>query len=300
MSEKNKRKARKRLPEWLRKKDPLQKGMLATRNMLKELELNTVCQNARCPNIGECYSKKTATFMILGQYCTRNCRFCSVNHHKPEKVDPAEAERVAEAVEKLNLRHAVITSVTRDDLEDGGAEQFVKVIRAIKERTPEVSVEVLTPDFNEYQPAIEKIIKAKPEIFNHNIETVPSLYDQVRPQANYEQSLRVLNKVAEAEDILIKSGMMLGLGESEAELFEVWKDLLEAGVQILTMGQYLQPTQENIEVAEYIRPEKFAELKEKALTAGFEAVSSGPHVRSSYLAEEIYAKLNQKKDFNQT
>jgi len=296
MSNKKKRKARKRLPEWLRKKDPLQKGMLATRNMLKELDLNTVCQNARCPNIGECYSKKTTTFMILGQYCTRNCRFCSVTHHKPEAVDPAEAERVAEAVEKLKLKHAVITSVTRDDLKDGGAEQFVRVIKAIKERTPAVSVEVLTPDFNDYQPAIEKIIKAKPEIFNHNIETVPSLYEQVRPQANYEQSLRVLNKVAEAEDILIKSGMMLGLGESEEELFKVWKDLLEAGVQILTMGQYLQPTQQNIEVAEYIRPEKFAELKEKALAAGFEAVSSGPHVRSSYLAEEIYAKLNSNTD----
>lgn len=288
-----KAKARKRLPEWLRKKDPLQKGMLATRNMLKELELNTVCQNARCPNIGECYSKKTATFMILGQYCTRNCRFCSVTHHKPEKVDPAEAERVAEAVEKLNLKHAVITSVTRDDLEDGGAEQFVRVINAINKRTPEVSVEVLTPDFNEHRLAIEKIIKAKPEIFNHNIETVPSLYDQVRPQADYNQSLRVLNKVAKSDGILIKSGMMLGLGESEEELFEVWDDLLKAGVQILTMGQYLQPTQKNIKVAEYIRPEKFAELKEKALAAGFEAVSSAPHVRSSYLADEIYFKLKK-------
>ena len=286
--------SRKRLPSWLRQKDPLQKGMLATRNMLKNLELNTVCQNARCPNIGECYSKKTATFMILGQYCTRSCRFCSVTHHKPEAVDPAEAERVAEAVEKLNLKHAVITSVTRDDLEDGGAEQFVKVIKAIRKRCPGVSIEVLTPDFNDYQPAIEKIIAAEPEIFNHNIETVPSLYAQVRPQADYQQSLRVLNKVAAAEqNILIKSGMMLGLGENESELIKVWADLLEAGVEILTMGQYLQPTSKNIEVTEYIRPEKFAELKEKALALGFKAVSSGPHVRSSYLAEEIYEQLNK-------
>jgi len=284
---------RKRLPKWLRNKDPLQKGMLATRNMLKNLELNTVCQSARCPNIGECFSKKTATFMILGQYCTRNCRFCSVTHHRPEAVEPEEAARVAEAVEKLKLKHAVITSVTRDDLEDGGAEQFVRVINAIRERQPEVSVEVLTPDFNNDQAALEKIIKAKPEIFNHNVETVPSLYEKVRPQADYQQSLAVLNKVAASDpDILIKSGMMLGLGESEEELTTVWKDLLQAGVEILTMGQYLQPTNENIEVAEYIRPEKFAELKEKALALGFKSVSSGPHVRSSYLAEETYQELN--------
>ncbi|PTW02780.1 lipoic acid synthetase [Halanaerobium saccharolyticum] len=284
---------RKRLPKWLRNKDPLQKGMLATRNMLKNLELNTVCQSARCPNIGECYSKKTATFMILGQYCTRNCRFCSVTHHRPEAVEPEEAVRVAEAVEKLKLKHAVITSVTRDDLEDGGAEQFVRVINAIRERRPEVSVEVLTPDFNNDQAALEKIIKARPEIFNHNVETVPSLYEKVRPQADYQQSLAVLNKVAASDpDILIKSGMMLGLGESEEELNAVWKDLLQAGVEILTMGQYLQPTNENIEVAEYIRPEKFAELKEKALALGFKSVSSGPHVRSSYLAEETYQELN--------
>ena len=284
---------RKRLPKWLRNKDPLQKGMLATRNMLKNLELNTVCQSARCPNIGECYSKKTATFMILGQYCTRNCRFCSVTHHRPEAVEPEEAARVAEAVEKLKLKHAVITSVTRDDLEDGGAEQFVRVINAIRERRPEVSVEVLTPDFNNDQAALEKIIKARPEIFNHNVETVPSLYEKVRPQADYQQSLAVLNKVAASDpDILIKSGMMLGLGESEEELTAVWKDLLQAGVEILTMGQYLQPTNENIEVAEYIRPEKFEELKEKALALGFKSVSSGPHVRSSYLAEETYQELN--------
>ncbi|MFP4371615.1 MAG: lipoyl synthase [Halanaerobium sp.] len=289
------RSSRKRLPAWLRQKDPLQKGMLATRNMLKNLELNTVCQNARCPNIGECYSKKTATFMILGQQCTRSCRFCSVSHQQPEKVDPTEAERVAEAVDKLKLKHAVITSVTRDDLKDGGAEQFVRVIRAIRERCPGVSIEVLTPDFNNYQPAIDKIISAGPEIFNHNIETVPSLYSRVRPQADYQQSLSVLNKVAAAEqDILIKSGIMLGLGESEAELIKVWDDLLQAGVEILTMGQYLQPTNENIEVAEYIKPKKFAELKQKALARGFKAVSSGPHVRSSYLAEEIYEQLTKK------
>jgi lipoic acid synthetase len=231
--------------------------------------------------------------MILGEYCTRNCRFCSVTHHKPESVDPEEANRVAEAVEKLKLKHAVITSVTRDDLKDGGAEQFKRVINSIRERCPEVSVEVLTPDFNNDQAALEKIIKAKPEIFNHNVETVPSLYQKVRPQADYQQSLTVLNRVAEGDsDILIKSGMMLGLGESEEELKEVWKDLLAAGVEILTMGQYLQPTNENIEVAEYIKPEKFAELKEKALALGFKSVSSGPHVRSSYLAEETYEALN--------
>ncbi len=293
MSERN-TKRRKRLPEWLRGKDPLQRGMVDTKKMLDGLELNTVCQNARCPNIGECYAKKTATFMILGKNCTRNCRFCAVQGDDPEPVEPEEPTRIAKAVEKLGLRHAVITSVTRDDLEDGGSEQFVKVIKAIRNRNPEVTIEILTPDFNNNKDAINKIIRARPEIFNHNIETVPSLYDQVRPEADYQQSLEVLKTVADAGNIIVKSGLMLGLGESEDELFQVWKDLLESGCEILTMGQYLQPGHGNIQVKEYIRPEKFEDLKEKALKLGFKTVASGPHVRSSYLAEETGKSLMNK------
>ncbi|MFW5789740.1 MAG: lipoyl synthase [Bacillota bacterium] len=285
---------RKRLPEWLRGKDPLQRGMIATKKMLDGLELNTVCQNARCPNIGECYAKKTATFMILGKNCTRNCKFCAVQGDDPEPVDPEEPNRIAKAVNKLGLRHAVITSVTRDDLEDGGSEQFVKVIKTIREINPEVTIEILTPDFNNDKEALNKIIAAKPEIFNHNIETVPSLYELVRPEADYQQSLDVLKTVADSDDIIIKSGLMLGLGETENELFQVWKDLLKSGCEILTMGQYLQPGHENVQVKEYIRPEKFDELKEKALKLGFKTVASGPHVRSSYLAEETGKDLLNK------
>lgn len=285
---------RKRLPEWLRGKDPLQRGMVDTKKMLDGLELNTVCQNARCPNIGECYAKKTATFMILGRNCTRNCKFCAVQGDTPEPVDPEEPARIAEAVDKLGLRHAVITSVTRDDLEDGGSEQFVKVINAIRDRNPNVTIEILTPDFNNNKAALNKIIAAKPEIFNHNIETVPSLYDLVRPEADYQQSLDVLKTVADSGDIIIKSGLMLGLGESEEELFQVWEDLLDSGCEILTMGQYLQPGHGNIQVKEYIRPEKFDKLKDKALKLGFKTVASGPHVRSSYLAEETGKSLLNK------
>lgn len=285
---------RKRLPEWLRGKDPLQRGMVDTKKMLDGLELNTVCQNARCPNIGECYAKKTATFMILGRNCTRNCKFCAVQGGTPEPVDPEEPDRIAEAVDKLGLRHAVITSVTRDDLEDGGSEQFVKVINAIRDRNPNVTIEILTPDFNNNKAALNKIIAAKPEIFNHNIETVPSLYDLVRPEADYQQSLDVLKTVADSGDIIIKSGLMLGLGESEEELFQVWEDLLDSGCEILTMGQYLQPGHGNIQVKEYIRPEKFDKLKDKALKLGFKTVASGPHVRSSYLAEETGKSLLNK------
>jgi len=293
MSKVNSRK-RKRLPEWLRGKDPLQRGMVDTKKMLDGLELNTVCQNARCPNIGECYAKKTATFMILGKNCTRNCKFCAVQGNKPDPVDPDEPARIAKAVNKLGLRHAVITSVTRDDLKDGGSEQFVKVINAIRDINSKVTIEILTPDFNNNKEALNKIIAAKPEIFNHNIETVPSLYDLVRPEADYQQSLDVLKKVADSGDIIIKSGLMLGLGETEDELFKVWKDLLKSGCEILTMGQYLQPGHNNIQVKEYIRPEKFDKLKEKALELGFKTVASGPHVRSSYLAEETGKSLMNK------
>ncbi len=288
--------AGKRLPGWLRKKDPIQREMMQTRRLLKDLELNTVCQNARCPNIGECYSRDTATFMILGESCTRSCRFCAVSQAPPRKVDLTEPNKLAMAVIRLDLEHVVITSVTRDDLPLGGAKQFVRVIKTLRAAKPDITVEILTPDFQLNPEAISKIIEVAPDVFNHNIETVPSLYDKVRPEAEYDRSLQLLNKMSQAEkDIVIKSGLMLGLGETEKQLIAVWKDLLEAGCQILTMGQYLQPTSENLPVEEYIEPERFARLEQRALDLGFEKVIAGPYVRSSYLAEESSTEIINNK-----
>ncbi len=287
---------RKRLPEWLRQKDPIQQEMMHTRRLLDGLELNTVCQNARCPNMGECYSRDTATFMILGNKCTRNCRFCAVNHENPEPVDLTEPNKLALAVLKLGLEHVVITSVTRDDLPLGGARQFARVIETLRALDPDITLEILTPDFQLKQQAIEEIIKAGPDVFNHNIETVPSLYEKVRPEASYERSLKLLEKISTAEkNIIVKSGLMLGLGETEKELKMVWQDLLNSGCQILTMGQYLQPTSDNLPVKEYIKPERFESLKEKALNMGFEKVIAGPYVRSSYLAEQSSTEIIDKK-----
>ena len=284
--------SRSRLPEWLRDKDPLQREMMKTRRMLRGLELNTVCQNSRCPNIGECYSRDTATFMILGSSCTRNCAFCAVTHRDPEGVDLTEPNRIAQAVIRLNLKHVVITSVTRDDLPLGGARQFARVIAAVRSVQPEATVEILTPDFQLEEEAIATILEAGPEVFNHNIETVPSLYPTVRPQADYQLSLDLLREISSRSDeTIVKSGLMLGLGESREELREVWEDLLAAGCQILTMGQYLQPTHNNLEVEEYIHPDTFESLKGEAEELGFDRVVAGPHVRSSYLAEESSGEL---------
>lgn len=288
--------SRKRLPEWLRKKDPIQREMMHTRRLLKDLELNTVCQNARCPNMGECYSRDTATFMILGDKCTRNCRFCAVNHDNPDPVDLTEPNKLAMAVMRLGLEHVVITSVTRDDLLLGGAKQFARIIKTLRAVDPEITVEILTPDFQLNQEAINEIIRAAPDVFNHNIETVPSLYDKVRPEAKYQRSLKLLEKISRSDQgIIVKSGLMLGLGEKEEELEMVWQDLLDSGCQILTMGQYLQPTNDNLPVQEYIKPEKFEVLKEKALNMGFEKVIAGPYVRSSYLADENSTEIINKK-----
>ncbi len=279
---------RKRLPDWLKNKDLLQQGMHTTKNLLQGLDLNTVCQEARCPNIGECYAKKTATFMILGNNCTRNCKFCAVESAPPTEPDPEEPERILAAVKRLKLKHVVITSVTRDDLPDGGAEQFVKTIKKLRSYDDKLTIEILTPDFQHQRKPLEKIIAARPDIFNHNIETVPELYSEVRPEANYQGSLQVLATVANSPaDILTKSGLMLGLGETEEQLYQVFRDLREVNCDILTLGQYLQPTRANIAVREYINPKKFQEYKEQALTYGFKAVAAGPHVRSSYLAEEL-------------
>jgi len=286
------KRSRSRLPSWLKNKDPLQKGMITTKNLLQGLKLNTVCQEARCPNIGECYARKTATFMILGEKCTRNCRFCAVTSGEPSPVDPREPDRIVEAVSRLDLRHVVITSVTRDDLPDGGSRQFVRVIEKLRNYDPELKIEILTPDFQQDSGATDLIVAASPDIFNHNIETVPRLYSRVRPEASYRGSLKVLERVAGSPaDIITKSGLMLGLGETREEILQVFHELREINCDMLTIGQYLQPARANLPVQEYIRPETFQQYKEKALEMGFKAVASGPHVRSSYLAEEISQEI---------
>lgn len=279
-----------RIPAWARKKYNI--GDLASvKAKLRGLNLHTVCESARCPNIGECFRKPTATFMILGDVCTRRCRFCSVGKGAPGAVDPAEPGNIVEAVRVLGLRHAVVTSVTRDDLPDGGAGQFAAVVGALRENFPGLVVEVLTPDFGGSDGALRTVVSAGPHIFNHNLETVPRLYPLVRPQAVYGRSLKVIRRAREMGAVHTKSGMMVGLGEDEAEVYSVMKDLREAGCDLLTIGQYLRPMKENLEVAEYVRPEVFDRYRDSALKLGFASVASAPFVRSSYNAEEVFSAV---------
>ena len=276
---------RKRLPEWLRNKSPLAAEANQVREVLTELDLNTVCHSAQCPNRGQCYTEGTATFLILGDVCTRNCRFCAVTKGTVQPIDPNEPERVLAAVARLRLKHAVITSVTRDDLPDGGSSQFVKTIRLIKENLPEVSVEVLTPDFKGAQKAILSVAAAGPDIYNHNLETVPRLYEKIRPEADYRRSLDLLQLVKEhGGKLTTKSGIMVGLGETGEEVEGVMDDLREVDCDILTIGQYLQPTRNHLPIVEYVTPETFEVWREVALGKGFKHVSSGPLVRSSFHA----------------
>ena len=276
-------------PRWLRRSLPSGPEYEQIRQLLKGRELTTVCQEAKCPNQFECYAKGTATFMILGDRCTRNCRFCAVQHRPAGPPDPAEPEKVAEAVALLDLRYAVITSVTRDDLGDGGAAIFAETILAIRRQRPETLVEVLIPDLQGNWQALETILKAEPQVLNHNIETVPRLYPQVRPQAHYQRSIELFRQVKKISPLKVcKSGIMLGLGETEDELRQVWADLRESGCDILTMGQYLQPSAENLPVQRFVPPEEFDSLQTKALSHGFAGVASGPFVRSSYQAEKLY------------
>ena len=276
-------------PKWLRRSLPTGPEYEKIRQLLKSHDLTTVCREAKCPNQFECYGKGTATFMILGERCTRNCRFCAV-HHQPESLpDPEEAERVAEAVVLLGLRYAVVTSVTRDDLADGGAAFFAETIRRIRQRRPKTLVEVLIPDLQGNWQALRTIIEAGPDVLNHNIETVAGLYAEVRPEAIYLRSLELLHRVKKINPQLpTKSGIMLGLGETHAELVQTWHDLLASGCDILTMGQYLQPSADHLPVARFVPPEEFAALQQQALEAGFSGVASGPFVRSSYQAEQLY------------
>jgi lipoic acid synthetase len=279
--------APRRLPPWLKRPLPRGNGNFFTHNLLRELRLETVCENARCPNRPECYSRRTATFMILGNTCTRPCGFCAVPRGQPEAVEDDEPVRLAEAAARLGLRHVVITSVTRDDLPDGGAEHFYRCVLAVRARTGAV-VEVLTPDFLGDRAAIDRVLAARPEVYNHNVETVPRLYKKVRGRADYQRSLDLLAHVKQRSPATVtKSGLMLGLGETRDELFEVLADLRAVGCDTLTLGQYLAPTLKHVPVVRYVPPAEFDELAERARGLGFRHVASGPFVRSSYHAEEM-------------
>jgi lipoic acid synthetase len=280
---------RPRLPEWLRIRLPTTESFARTRSLLDELKLHTVCESARCPNHFECWSKGTATFMIAGDRCTRACGFCAVTTAKPFALEADEPARVAEATHRMRLNHVVITAVARDDLKDGGAAHFRRTIEAVRALNPEIVLEVLVPDFNDSDAAIEQVLSAKPHIFNHNLETVRRLTPSVRSRATYDRSLSVLQKAKAkgAEAIHTKSGIMLGLGETEEELFLALQDLRRVGCDILTLGQYLQPTLKHLPVKEFVTPEKFQEYGERAQEMGFVHVASGPMVRSSYHADEF-------------
>jgi lipoyl synthase len=278
-----------RLPAWLRR--PLPKGNenFFTHQLLRELGLETVCENARCPNRPECYARRTATFMIMGNVCTRPCGFCSVPRGTPEDLADDEPRRVAEACHRLGLKHVVITSVTRDDLPDGGADHFYRCVLAVRARTGAV-VEVLTPDFLGDHRAIDRVLAAQPEVFNHNIETVPRFYKKVRGRADYQRSLDLLARVKRmAPRVTTKSGLMLGLGEAREELLEALADLRGVQCDVLTLGQYLTPTLKHVPVARFLPPEEFDELGSLARSLGFQMVASGPFVRSSYHADEMVA-----------
>lgn len=284
-------------PNWIKVKAPTSKQYQETKELITDLKLNTVCEKAACPNIGECWSKKHATVMILGSVCTRACRFCNIATGRPDLLDPHEPERLAEAVKKLNLQHVVITSVDRDDLEDGGARHFANCIQEIRYSSPATTIEILTPDFLRKDGAAEIIAAAKPDVFNHNVETVPSLYKKIRPGARYYNSLSLLHNIKKlSPEIFTKSGMMVGLGEETSEVIQVMDDLREAKVDFLTIGQYLQPTKNHAEVARYVTPEEFKYIERVAKTKGFLMVSASPLTRSSYHADEDFQKL--KNNYN--
>jgi lipoic acid synthetase len=274
-----------RLPPWLKAKAPGSSGYLELKRLVKGLELNTVCESAHCPNIGECWSSGTATFMILGDVCTRSCGFCAIKTGRPTWLDEGEPERVAEAIAKLDLRHAVITSVNRDELPDGGADIFARTIRAVHARCPNTSVEVLIPDFQGDWDALEHVLSAEPEILNHNLETVPRLYRIMRPQARYDRSLELLDRASRFGPMPTKSGMMLGAGETRQETEQSIRDLAAVGCRILTLGQYLSPSAQHVQVDRFVHPDEFVELRTFSLDLGFGHVESGPMVRSSYHAE---------------
>ena len=286
----------KRKPSWIKSKIINSKEFFTTKSLINKSKLVTVCQEANCPNITECWSKRHATFMIMGDTCTRACAFCDVSTGKPQPLDPFEPYKISNAVKKLNLNHVVITSVDRDDLPDGGSNHFHDVILATKKTNPNTSVEVLTPDFLRKGEAYKKVIEANPDVFNHNIETVPSLYRQVRPGARYFASLELLKKSKEInKNIFTKSGIMIGLGEKKEEIIQVMEDLISANVDFLTIGQYLQPSSKHHPLERYYHPDEFKEFGEIAKSKGFLLVSSTPLTRSSYHADEDFRKLKTQR-----
>ncbi len=283
--------AERRHPDWIKVRAPVSPEYARTRGLLAEMRLHTVCQEACCPNIGECFSHRTATFMLMGDVCTRNCPYCAVAHGKVRPLDPEEPRRVAEAAAKLELRHVVVTSVNRDDLPDGGAAHFAATARELKRAVPSARVEVLVPDFRGSAESVETVVESPVDIYNHNIETVPSLYRTARPGGHYELSLEVLRHAKETaralgRPLLTKAGIMLGLGEETADLIQVMRDLRAVECDILTLGQYLRPSKEHLPVARYVTPQEFTELRDEALGLGFRHVESAPLVRSSYHAWE--------------
>ena len=284
-------------PEWIRVKAPVSPGYFATQSIMRENSLVTVCEEAGCPNIGECWEKKHATFMIMGDTCTRACAFCNVRTGLPGVLDPQEPARVGEATAKLGLAHIVVTSVDRDDLTDGGAAHFAATIRAIRAACPRTTIEVLTPDFLRKEGALELVVDASPDVFNHNLETVPSLYPSVRPGARYFHSLRLLQRVKDIDPAMFtKSGIMVGLGETRNEILQVMDDLRSAGVDFLTIGQYLQPTRKHHEVARFVPPDEFRSLETIAYAKGFLMVAASPLTRSSHHAGDDFARLKAARD----
>jgi len=282
---------------WLRRKLPDQKVLERMDSLLKELNLHTVCDSALCPNRGECFKKGTATFMILGDICTRNCRFCAIEKGEPLPLDPEEPYHIAKAAKHLNLKHIVVTSVTRDDLSDGGAEYFAQTIMEVKKILPESTIEVLVPDFEGSWKALQIVIDAQPEVINHNIETVARLYQLVRPKAIYQRSLELLEQVKiRDKNIISKSGIMVGLGEKKEEVIKAMEDLREVYCDILTIGQYLKPSPHHLRTSDYIHPDKFKEYQKIGISLGFKYVASAPLVRSSYHAGEILKKV--QSNFN--
>ncbi|MBK7284891.1 MAG: lipoyl synthase [Sphingomonadales bacterium] len=288
---------RQRKPDWIRVKAPTSTGFAETRALMRRLNLATVCEEAACPNIGECWTKKHATVMILGDTCTRACAFCNVKTGMPRAVDPLEPEHVAVAAAELGLQHIVVTSVDRDDLSDGGASQFVKVIEALRRTTPKTTIEILTPDFrNKAEAAVESIIAARPDVYNHNLETVPRLYPTIRPGARYYASLRLLESVKRHDpSIFTKSGVMLGLGEERMEVHQVMDDMRSADVDFLTMGQYLQPTPRHAKVMDFVSPQNFNAYAAIARAKGFLLVASSPLTRSSYHADRDFEAMQEAR-----
>ena len=284
-------------PKWIRSRLPSSKTFEDTKDIIKKGNVVTVCEEANCPNLGECWSKKHATFMIMGDTCTRACAFCNVKTGLPNPLDKNEPLRVAKATKDLNLNHVVITSVDRDDLPDGGAEHFVETISEIRKSNPKTTIEILTPDFLRKGDVFKKVVDAKPDVFNHNIETVPSNYTKVRPGSRYFQSINLLKEVKDYNNqIFTKSGLMLGLGEREEELFQVMDDLRCASVDFLTLGQYLQPTEKHYPIKKFLPPEDFVRFKKIAYSKGFLQVASSPMTRSSYHAGDDFAKLKEKRE----